>query len=805
MRRKSMWFKLLLAALCMGALVLGGCAGDDGSSGKSAFQIAQDNGFTGTQDEWLDSLGSASAANVEPESCVICHSGNVARDGASHQEIYDDYVDTTLVATITDVTSVADGLGGFDVTMTFTITKDGLPYVDIADLPTLEQKRFYITGYDSGTRAFNTATNFSLSSPTPTGTDGEYTVTKTGATYAPELTNTEAYLYLADGPLEAGSHYSLYADVANAGKAYGDAGSYVSTAAVSACERCHGAPYRKHGYRAAEVDNLGDFGACKVCHLDDKAGGHFAWQLLAEDPATYAEFAAIEAAGGDSIRDQISADATLAAQYAYNRTVMNDVHMSHAMEFPYPMSIANCLTCHPDLTNVTTDANFVAGTCKSCHPVNKTDDSEAQAPGIVNLWVADNLTATHAAVDWDNNDYNCAICHDGTTARDFATMHPGFNPQIYADATTAYKDEITVSIDSATLVGTDLTFDISASGTAGGLSGDDIEPDVMIGLYGYGTKDFIVQGHDRWDSNCNGVISRSDGDDPIGEFAVGSDDATCPNIYWTTVTNTPGAWTVTAHLATWSDQITAGIIDRVEIAVLPVLLDGNDEEVALNAPSRTFDLTANDFDDTFFEPIVDANKCNDCHDALATTFHSPDRGGNVTVCRMCHVGLAGGSHLELQSRSIDSYIHAIHSFQLFDIGDIDQDNPVDELQAELHEEHVFPNFTRLNCEACHVSPADTSDGETVVYSVPDQSKSMPGLLSASDEVDGREIGDIPSYVTGPASRACGGCHRVDFINDDDAGGLAAFLQHTKQNGYLIENDGETTLDTVIETIMSMFQ
>ena len=33
---------------------------------------------------------------------------------------------------------------------------------------------------------------------------------------------------------------------------------------------------------------------------------------------------------------------------AYTTTVMNDVHMSHAMEFPYPQSMSNCVTCHGD-------------------------------------------------------------------------------------------------------------------------------------------------------------------------------------------------------------------------------------------------------------------------------------------------------------------------------------------------------------------------------------------------------------------------------------------------------------------------
>ena len=31
-------------------------AGTSGSAGKSAYEIAVDNGFTGTEDQWLESL-----------------------------------------------------------------------------------------------------------------------------------------------------------------------------------------------------------------------------------------------------------------------------------------------------------------------------------------------------------------------------------------------------------------------------------------------------------------------------------------------------------------------------------------------------------------------------------------------------------------------------------------------------------------------------------------------------------------------------------------------------------------------------
>jgi hypothetical protein len=71
----------------------------------------------------------------------------------------------------------------------------------------------------------------------------------------------------------------------------------------------------------------------------------------------------------------------------------------------------------------------------------------------------------------------------------------------------------------------------------------------------------------------------------------------------------------------------------------------------------------------------------------------------------------------------------------------------------------------------------------------------------------RDIGEIPSYVTGPASRACGGCHRAALINEDAASELVSFFQHTKQGGYLIEagEDSAATLDKVIKEIMVIFK
>jgi hypothetical protein len=152
----------------------------------------------------------------------------------------------------------------------------------------------------------------------------------------------------------------------------------------------------------------------------------------------------------------------------------------------------------------------------------------------------------------------------------------------------------------------------------------------------------------------------------------------------------------------------------------------------------------------------------------------------------------------MASRAIDSYVHAIHSFQVFDFDDVAAANdPVEDARAALHIEHTFPNFTIRNCQACHL------DG---TYNVPDQSKSLPGVLSASWAIADRDIGTVPEYVTGPASRACGGCHRADLINADLAGDIAALNAHTEAFGTLEVNDDEDLiLYGIIDKIMSLFE
>jgi hypothetical protein len=91
---------------------------------------------------------------------------------------------------------------------------------------------------------------------------------------------------------------------------------------------------------------------------------------------------------------------------------------------------------------------------------------------------------------------------------------------------------------------------------------------------------------------------------------------------------------------------------------------------------------------------------------------------------------------------------------------------------------------------------------------------MPGVLAASDNIPTRNIGSIPEHVTGPASRACGGCHRAVMINEDHAGNLASFNAHTEAFGTYAENDtaddqgtpvDDEVLFGIIEKIMTWFE
>ncbi|NQT09026.1 hypothetical protein HQ586_08120 [Candidatus Bathyarchaeota archaeon] len=463
------------------------------------------------------------------------------------------------------------------------------------------------------------------------------------------------------------------------------------------------------------------------------------------------------------------------------------------MEFPYPQSMSNCIVCHEDkLDVILTAENFNVATCKSCHPVTGSEEYGTAENALTTLLAS--ASPIHETMDIEATD--CASCHGaGSAFGEFKDIHPGYDTIIYAAEDLKYSDAIVVTIDEVSVANdlVNVKFSATEATELAGFDVEDIAPTVLVGMYGWDTKDFIIGPHERLvDDNNDGDISRSSGDYRAAEYEVGDDD----HPRGTTVSAAGGSWEVTIDLSTWGDLITDGTVSRLEIAVLPELKDARARVIALDALSRTFDLATADFVD-FYSPIVDIDNCYNCHDAIGAP-HTLERGGSIVVCRMCHITKSDGSHIEVQSRSLDSYVHAVHSMQAYDIGDINFTDAVEELHYDHHTGFPYPTHGIQNCESCHIEGT---------YEVPDQSKSLPGALSATDPVEDRNIGDIPIYITGPASRACGGCHRAKLITADDAVGLASFMQHTNMGGYLIEGDDDLypiTLGTVIDGIMANF-
>ncbi|HEX9017081.1 MAG TPA: hypothetical protein VF960_13890 [Chloroflexota bacterium] len=734
-------------------------------------------------------VGTASGADVPaaaPETCSVCHKDGGAKHQASYDQLYQDGV--------IKVTNLAYSFSAPNTTkISFKMTKNGAPF-NANDADSLA---IMFTPWNGKTFDMNPGVpegRLSLKGKIACDATGSCTSTLVGT--APDVSATPGLiaLYGTDeivGRLPARIQQGKYPFAALLQT--GSGVDYVSAANNAGCEKCHTTPYLKHGYIYGQVngDASTDFFTCKACHFDNGEGGHFEWQLLVDDPALAADYLA----GKVKLTDDQK------AKYGYETSLMNDVHMSHAMEFPYPQSMANCVTCHEGkLDMVLSDSNFKIETCKSCHPVNGA--KAATKPGAQAAWDTTKLAlknilpqAIHGSMDLNTTD--CTLCHGaGKVAAGFKSIHTGYDKVIYTADGKRYSDAVKVSIDSASFSNFKLNIKFSATENPdlAGIDVAKIKPTVLVGLYGWDTKDYLVGPHERLtDDNGDGKIDGSDA--RALEYTVGS-----KNPRFTTVSAGNGKWEVVADLSAWRNLIT-GSVWRAEIAVMPALNNAAGDMVALNAPSRTFNLETSTFADGWFGPIVKVTDgCNKCHDALATTFHTPDRGGNVVVCRLCHTTTNGGGHLEMQSRSIDSYVHAIHSFQAFDIGSINFADKVQKEEYNAHIETTYPTHGITDCESCHVKGT---------YNPPDQSKSLPGVLSASATVMSwdRAIGTVPSYVTGPASRACGACHRAKLINEDNPAELIPFLQHTKQGGYLIPAgaDPRDTMVQVSNQIIGMFR
>ncbi len=810
------WAWSILVVIAM-AFALGACSGDDGKDGLDG-QDGQDGAPAPVPDPI-----EAAIAMAEVESCGTCHGGA----GGYHQAEYDKYAEddnpNTLTMTFDDLDVVAGAGVTFDLTLDFSITKNGQPYIDpVGASPSFESLSIYVAEYDSTTGEFyNSAGGFAFdldASNAASNGDGTYTLTQNVPVDPTDFAGGAIMGRLVDGLLDTeddnyapseGRRVQMFADNAGASWPIGDMATFVSPANMEACEACHGTPYRKHGNSPGVVAGAPDFNYCRGCHNDTANGGHKEWQQEQDDALTWAT---------DGLA---GATAEQVARWDYKRTLEADVHMSHAMHLPYPQSMNTCNTCHEGkLAQVLDNSNFTWETCQGCHVVegiNSWPDDGAGKPQPYNqahrppafnyLWQRGADLTFHATL----LDGDCTGCHGNPAigAPSFDEYHNGFDPHIYDDTGTRYSDMYQVSIDSVSMAGDLMTVEFSGDPA--------IIPELLVSFYGWDSKHFIVGSHER-DGNtvCQGYHDGCKMEYvPESSCPVGDD---CSNPLFTEdALSVPGTWIVTLDVSalqlTKTDLlpqlIADGVATKAEISITPELQVGG-EDVMLEAVSDTFDIASNAIIADYFagtNEIVDIDKCNACHDDMGTLpvhFASGRFGDGMQVCRACHTTTFPGSHMEMQSRAIDSYVHAIHSFQPFDLGSVDATDAVEVKRTAAHMKHKFPFFTALACEGCHVD--DLVAGGEIRYNVPDQSESMPGVFAATDDIPTRSVGNVPEQVTGPASRSCGSCHRAVMLNKDHAGELASFNAHTDAFGTYVENDDDdAVLFGIIDKIMTWFE
>ncbi|WP_020675255.1 multiheme c-type cytochrome [Geopsychrobacter electrodiphilus] len=703
-----------------------GAAGADGAPGLSAYQIAANNGYTGTEAEFAAALTAANDAT--PESCAVCHKGA----GDQHQAYFNATKDASKIQLAFGTDTVTDNLDGtYTNVIPFTIDENGAPYlggVTGNSIDGLGTQRWTIQTFDASTNHVELATLAGAPATyTLAGSGGSYTMTTT-LDYDMTATGFTGFIYGYVAKDKIGGavagHVQLYDNVSNAALKFGT-WTYTSNAAVASCEKCHGTPYMKHGYRAAQVAGIDDFVACKACHYDSRPGND----------------------GTEFFGD---------GTYAYTANVMTDVHASHLNVFPYPQEMTNCVTCHmgTKLDSTLTQTNFKYSVCTTCHA-----DVDAATNTVVAKPLSTIVPAAHPVPVTSAT--NCSACHldDNSYAPSFVSIHTGVDKVKYASAADATAGTLryTYAIDNVVYDATAATLTITwnakdAAGaaqdvlnldpTAGpvflGLPADRNNESegirIMVAYYGWGTKN--VADYDY----------------------IKKDDVIANTTYAAGVATT----TFTLNSAKLADNKAT----KLAVAIIGVP-QVNGSMVAVKSVTKDILLADGTLSDR--DKVVDNAKCNACHDNIVIhtgDSHGHTTVGNVNACLFCHNTASASGHYAQQGRSIDSYLHSIHSFQ-------------------TEPEFIFPTFTTTDCEACHVAGT---------YNVPDQTKSLGSVID-NGSVD---------VTVGPASRACGSCHRADALKEGDTGALAAINAHTEAMGYRVPTTVKSFID-VMNSIMAKLQ
>lgn len=752
---------LMFTLTCL--FILAGCGSDgsdgaDGANADSAAIIAElkaqlESGaislsqYEAAIAELQNQASSAKVSQVE--SCAVCH-----------KDVAEIHKQEAKIA-ISDV-SGTDDAGAGTATLNFTLKLDGNPVTDIITGTILNTRYVYYNdatlvtttaGTSTTNRGFNRY-NTGITATLTNNGSGSYSVVFTGMAAVPNFTlgTTPARLFVAGTSATAGS-FAVTGDTNG-----GVQGIYIDSAS---CQRCHTSIFESE--HKGITNPQGD--QCIVCHsrYNSGSGTEAGHRLTKYVHGIH---------NSENMTDRIFVR-------AYNgttnlpTTTTPDGENTFAVGFPTKMS--DCEVCHgTHVVEVTANSQMNLTLCKSCHTGSANTWSTTgagYADAIAAVWAAIPFDATwkydlHKAMPEETTCIGSS-CH-GTAAPNLSAIHSGKskarelgkNIYYFAPETSVSDGVLTVTwgafedknSNGTFDTGIDTVLNIKNTDTAkpifmqtyserivdGIIKSDGVR--LLVGYYGFGTKDVATyEGFTKTNlTTTDTAVS--------GYTTINSDGKAVTKIK------------LSSSLMT-QYEATEGIVGIIGIPWL------GGENVIVKSVSKEFKLSDGTALESPRTAVANDTKCDACHNSIAIHIeekasdgHGHTAIGAVDVCRICHVPSAAAGHYPQQSRSIDAYIHAIHEGQA-------TFKSFGSLTIE------YPKSTG-DCEACH---------DAGTYEVPNQSKSLGGVISGSE--DANTTAD--QFISGPAAVACGGCHRAYPVITGNTSDLASFNAHTSTFGYRV--------------------
>lgn len=590
MREGRSWLRLLTACLLAGTLALAGCSGDDGDDGapgKSAYQIAVDNGFTGTEQEWLDSLqgGQAVFTSTPREACNVCH-GNT---GLAEVETVHDFGVGNLEVLNVNPTAV-----GADLVVTFNVRFNG---ANRGGYNTVD-RQYRLDGTTLNRVTLAGTLIASAIAEDPQNTDlnvTQFTLTIPGAA---TVTNSRFLFRIVDS-----ASLSTAADRRIIVTFDYPASPVVDVLGDVACAKCHGSLGQGFHYGYP----VGGGKACVVCH--------------------------------DAVN----------TTYPRYYPMIHGIHNSHLMptgEFQlfsnhvppqlvetysigFPSYMQNCSLCHttPEALAVTNAEPVTFDFCMTCHQ-NFNGFGTADFGGVNHA----NFTA---ATD-------CSVCHNGTIA--FATHAGAHNANSVAVATdrgglvwdgvdlsVTQGARVEIQFTGVTRSGNNLAINwgVTVDGNPADPCNTVVGPNAPTFQSGFSILKAFFQGDDLINAN-NGNAAPGQANSTNLNFTAGTGNTVCAG---TTATTTVP---LTAAEALLTGKARIGLQGRPTLTVPTPGGTTPTQNILVRAKSPVYDFDlATGAAATPRRLVVDNQKCIDCH--LGSLYqHGGNRIDNEELCIMCH-------------------------------------------------------------------------------------------------------------------------------------------------------------------------